>query len=252
MQGYLLETHLHTAEASACGKVNGADYIDYMIAKGFNGMIVTDHFFNGNCRVPKDLPWDERVDWYMSGYEHALEAAKGKSLDVFFGVEFNFDRDEYLIYGVDRKWLLENDDILDLTRRQVYDRVHEAGAVMVNAHPYRERFYIEDIKLMPSICDGIEIYNAANPDNQNALGYQYALRLGLPVTAGSDIHFFYDGAMGGMLLPHGIKDVNEYSSMLMAREGVAVRVLDGSVTPVEEIEEMKVPAEEPTLPVIEL
>ncbi|MBO4580519.1 MAG: hypothetical protein J5715_10230 [Clostridiales bacterium] len=252
MQGYLIETHLHTSEASACGKVSGSDYIDFMISRGFNGMIVTDHFFNGNCAVPRDLSWDKRVDWYMSGYEKALAASKGKPLDVFFGVEFNFDRDEYLIYGVDRRWLLENDDILDLTRDEVYKRVHEAGAIMVNAHPYRERYYIDDIKLMPSICDGIEIYNAANPDNQNALGYQYAVKLGLPMTAGSDIHFFHDNPMGGMLLPDRITDVNEYKSAVMARQGVPVKVDLDKITPVEEISELLIPSEDPTLPIINL
>lgn len=252
MQGYLIETHLHTSEASACGKVSGSDYIDFMISRGFNGMIVTDHFFNGNCAVPRDLPWDKRVDWYMSGYEKALAASRGKPLDVFFGIEFNFDRDEYLIYGVDRKWLLENDDILDLDRNQVYERVHEANAIMVNAHPYRERYYIDDIKLMPSICDGIEIYNAANPDNQNALGYQYAVKLGLPMTAGSDIHFFHDNAMGGMLLPGRIGDVNEYKTAVMERQGVPVKVDLDKITPVEEISELTIPAEEPSLPVVNL
>ena len=30
--GYLYETHLHTCEASACGKVHGEDYISYITA----------------------------------------------------------------------------------------------------------------------------------------------------------------------------------------------------------------------------
>lgn len=252
MQGYLLETHLHTSQASACGKVKGADYIDYMIAKGFNGMVVTDHFFNGNSAVPADLPWDKRVDWYMSGYEDALAASKGKPLDVFFGIEFNFDRDEYLIYGVDRKWLLENDDILELSRKQVHERVHEAGAIMVQAHPYRVRYYISEITLMPAVTDAIEIYNSANPDNENALAYQYALKLDVPVTAGSDIHYFNDDAMGGMLLPGRISDIREYSSMVMKRQGKAVRILDGVITPIEELEEMKIPTAGPALPVVDL
>ena len=54
---YLYETHLHTSEGSACGEVPGAAYIDFMKNRGFTGMIVTDHFFNGNCAVDRSLPW---------------------------------------------------------------------------------------------------------------------------------------------------------------------------------------------------
>ena len=43
--GFLYETHSHTCEASACGKVHGEDYISYMMDKGYSGMIITDHFF---------------------------------------------------------------------------------------------------------------------------------------------------------------------------------------------------------------
>lgn len=103
--GYLYETHLHTCEASACGKVHGEDYISYMMAKGYSGMIVTDHFFNGNTCVPEDLPWKERIEIYASGYERALKAAEGKDFLVMFGVEINFNKDEYLLYGIDKDWL---------------------------------------------------------------------------------------------------------------------------------------------------
>ena len=48
--GYLYETHLHTCEASKCGRVHGEDYISYMMDKGYSGMIVTDHFFTGNSK----------------------------------------------------------------------------------------------------------------------------------------------------------------------------------------------------------
>ena len=241
---------MHTIQASKCGKVRGADYIDYMKDKGYSGLIVTDHFFNGNGCVPHYLPWDYKVRMYVSGYKDAFTAAKGKDFDVIFGIEFNFNGDEYLIYGVDEQWLLENDDLLRLSRPEVYERVHQGGGVMIQAHPYRERYYLSEINLTPSICDGIEIYNAANPDNQNARGYQYALELGLPMTAGSDIHFFYDGAMGGMVLPHRIDTAQGYIDAVMAGEATPVKVSDGNVTPVLELPELLETKDEPTLPVI--
>lgn len=250
MIGYLYETHLHTSEASACGQVSGSDYIDFMMSRGFSGMFVTDHFFNGNSAVPRYFPWKEKVKRYVIGYEKARDAAKGKDFDVFFGVEYCFEGDEYLIYGVDEDWLLANEDILPCSKEEVYRRVHEAGGIMIQAHPYRERYYLQDIRLTPAICDGIEIYNAANPDNQNALAYRYALELNVPMTAGSDIHFFHEKPMGGMLLPERLHSLAEYVEVVKKGEGVPVKVMNGEMIPVTEIKELTEPAEDPTLPVL--
>jgi len=250
MTGYLYETHLHTSEASACGKVSGSDYIDFMMSRGFSGMFVTDHFFNGNSSVPKYFSWKEKVKRYVSGYEKALAAAKGRDFDVLFAVEYNFNGDEYLIYGVDEAWLLANEDILRCSKEEVYRRVHEAGGIMIQAHPYRERDYLQDIRLTPAICDGIEIYNAANPDNQNALAYRYALELSVPMTAGSDIHFFHNDPMGGMLLPERLHSPAEFVDAVQNREGVPVKVMNGEMIPVTEIKELTESVEDPTLPVL--
>ena len=213
-------------------------------------MIVTDHFFNGNSAVDRSLPWKEKVGIYVSGYKKALKASEGKDFDVLFGVEFNFNGDEYLIYGVDEKWLLENDDLLELSRKEVYNRVHDAKGIMIQAHPYRERYYLSEIILTPSICDGIEVYNAANPDDQNALAYEYAVKLKVPMTAGSDIHFFYDGPMGGMLLPERIRDASEYVDVVSKGEGIPVMVCNRVVKKTTEIEELTKVTDTPKLPVI--
>ena len=123
---------------------------------------------------------------------------------------------------------------------------------LVHAHPYRERNYVTNIKLMPEICDAIEVYNAGNTDNQNALGYEYATSLGLPMTAGSDIHKCYDNAMGGMLLPRRARTPYEYAAMVTAGEGTPVRVMDGRIEAVADIPDLTVPVSGPTLPVVKM
>ena len=249
--GYLYETHLHTCEASKCGKVHGEEYIDYMMDKGYSGIIVTDHFFNGNTCVPEDLPWEDRIEIYASGYERAKKAAEGKDFNVMFGVEFNFWKDEYLLYGIDKKWLIDNECIMDMTRHELLDAIHKAGGIMIQAHPFRERDYLSDIKLAPTACDGVEVYNAANKPNMNALGYEYTVDLGLPMTAGSDIHFFHDNDMGGMLFEEKLSSVNDYASAVKNGKGIPVRLgSDGTITPVSEIKEQTVSTDLPTLPVI--
>jgi len=215
---------MHTKEASACSGTDARDFIKYMSGLGYSGIIITDHFFNGNSCVPKDLPWEKRVEQYCSGYKHALEEAikTNSEFTVMFGIEYNFKGDEYLLYGVDEKWLLDNPDILEKDRYAVYDAVHNYGGIMVQAHPYRERSYLSEINLTPSICDGVEVYNACNPDWQNCLGYEYGQKNKFRMSAGSDIHNPGQPDMGGMRFDHKINSIDEYVKAFLNNEGTPV------------------------------
>lgn len=247
---YLYETHLHTSEGSACGEITGPDYIDYMIGKGYKGIVVTDHFFTGNCAVDRSLPWAEKVRLYCDGFRKTREASAGRDFDVIFGMEYNFDGDEFLIYGLDEQWLLDSGDITGLGRQELHEKVRESGGVMVHAHPFRERNYLRDIKLTPDVCDGIEVYNAANTANMNALAYEYAVKLGVPMIGGSDIHYFHDRPMGGVLVPHRVTDTSGFAKLILDGLTTPVQVKDGKVTPVTEITEQIRPTEAPSFDVI--
>ena len=155
-------------------------------------------------------------------------------------------------YLVDKEWIKDHEEMMDMTRHELHDAIRAAGGIMIQAHPYRERDYLTDIKLVPaSAIDGVEIYNAANKANMNALAFEYALGLGLPVTAGSDIHFYNDNDMGGMLFEKKIKSIADYVEAIKSNSGIPVRRSpDGTITPVSEIKEQTVPTELPTLPVL--
>ena len=86
--GYRYETHLHTCEGSACASASGAEMARVHKELGYTGIFVTDHFFNGNTAVPRELPWRERVRLFCLGYERARDEGEKIGLDVFFGFEF--------------------------------------------------------------------------------------------------------------------------------------------------------------------
>ena len=252
---YIYETHLHTLEGSACSNTPASDYIDFMRSLGYSGIIVTDHFFNGNCAVPKDLSWEKKVELYCEGYQNALKAANGKNLSVFFGIEYNFDGDEYLLYGVDKMWLLSNPNIMGRNRFEVYKAVHEAGGIMIQAHPYRERGYLNAIHLTPEICDGIEVYNAGNPDWQNALAYKYASEYKFLTSAGSDIHNLSQNDVGGISFPYPINTISEFVSAFLNGDGTPVfkrRIQDGEANFINVCEDdaLSIPSQTSTLDVI--
>lgn len=185
---YKYETHLHTREASACAATSGAQYPAYYQSLGYSGIFITDHFFNGNCRVPEYDDWERRVREFCLGYETAKAAGDAIGFPVFFGWEANFDGDEYLIYGLSKEWLLSHPDLLQWNRTRQYDEVRAAGGLVVQAHPFRERSYLTAVYLNPETCDAMEAYNACNENYQNQNAELYCKKQGIFMTAGSDLH----------------------------------------------------------------
>jgi hypothetical protein len=202
---YLYETHLHTAGVSKCAVSGGADYIAGYKDMGYSGIIVTDHFFNANCALPRNLPWKEWVKRFCRGYEEAREEGARRGLDVFFGWEENFDScDDYLVYGLDKEWLLEHPEVRTWTRGEQYRAVKEAGGCVVQAHPFRQRYYIPRVVLSTGCVDAVEVANGGHEsEDEDALAYRYAKKLGKPMTAGTDIHdasSVYSGGTFGVYL----------------------------------------------------
>lgn len=196
---YRYETHMHTMEASACANSSAADMADKYKAEGYDGIFITDHFFNGNSAVPRDLPWKERIELYCAGYENAKKRGKEIGLDVFFGIEYGNGGSDFLIYGLDKQWLLDHDHILDMGLTQFLELARSEGAFAVQAHPFRDYPYIRSTTHCPHFVDAIEIINASHPLDTpfNDRASEFARWYDLPVTAGSDAHNTTDRWYGG-------------------------------------------------------
>lgn len=217
---YRYETHLHTVEGSACGVTPGKEYPAIFKRRGYDGIFITDHFFHGNTRPSRELPWEQYVDAYMKGYEEAKKAGDEIGFKVFFGLEENFDGDEYLIYGVDREFLLAHSEIPHWTREEMTKAVHEAGGAVIQAHPFRDRFYIKRIHLFTEGVDGIEGINTANTANDNLAALCYALQHDFMILAGSDTHDMkrIDDSNGGILYDTPILSERDFAERLRRHE----------------------------------
>lgn len=200
---YLYETHLHTCQGSACGVSTGSEHARYYKRHGYQGIIITDHFFGGNTAVPDSLPWDKRIQRFCSGYEDALEEGRRIGLDVFFGWEQGYGDDEYLVYGLDKEWLLAHPEVERWSRREQLEGVHAAGGCVIQAHPFRTRGYIQHVRLGKRYADGAEVANGGNNGYNDAAAYRYAKEYGLVMTAGSDNH----NALTAMLRPDTIMGI---------------------------------------------
>lgn len=238
---YLYETHLHTCEGSACAVTSGADYILPYRNCGYSGIFVTDHFFNGNSVVEANdnsIDWNTKVDLYCRGYETALAQAQkinqenndGVPFQVFFGMEFNFDGDEYLVYGITKEWLKKHPDLLGYSHKKLFQEVNKIGGLMIQAHPFRLRRYMDAIHIHPREVHGIEAYNAGNNPPENVLAMEFAKINNLPVTSGSDMHDASDlektfSMLGGMEFDAPLEGMQDFIYRIKFGKGKALNIL---------------------------
>lgn len=235
MERYIYETHLHTSQSSACGQVDGAQMARLYKNAGYTGVVITDHFLGGNTAVDPNLPWEQWVDDFCKGYEAAKQEGDKIGLQVFFGWESGFAGTEFLIFGLDKQWLLEHPQIRGCSVQEQYALVHGSGGIVIHAHPFRVRPYIKEVRLFTQYIDAVEGINATHSSINstsvdlpifNDQAMEYAKANDLPVTSGSDQH---KQAMigGGMVFSRKMEDIQDLCRAIVNRE--AVELLDGTM-----------------------
>jgi len=226
---YLYETHLHTSPVSKCAISRGSDYIAGYQDLGYSGIIVTDHFFHGNCSLSKRLPWAEWVNRFCQGYEDAYNEGLKQNFDVFFGWEETFDGyDDYLVYGLDKNWLLDHPEVRNWTRGEQFHTVKESGGCVVQAHPFRQRAYIPKIVLSTGCVDAVEVANGGHEDvSFDALASRYAKKIGKPATAGTDIHDAADieyNEIFGIYTENKLNSISDYVGVILNNKITGLRI----------------------------
>lgn len=182
---YKYELHCHTSEGSKCAKTPASDMVDFYKRCGYQGIVITDHFFNGNCAVPRELPWKERVRLYCKGYENAKKRGDEIGVDVFFGWEFGGD---FVTLGLSPEWLESHENLDKLGEYEYFEEIHNAGGYIIHAHPFRESPYTKLLRVFPREVDAIETINAVNNDFQNSVADYIADKYKVTKAAGSDKH----------------------------------------------------------------
>ena len=185
---YRYETHLHTFPVSKCAKVDVRGNLEFYKELGYDGVFITNHFLDGNTSVSSELNYSEKINAYFADYEEGLEIGKELGIKVFFGVEMSYAGTDFLVYGLDKEWFLAHPEIMDMKKSEELAFLIENGALVIQAHPYREDRHINHIRLFPRCVHGVEVINASRPDFENAMADAYANAYQLLKIAGSDNH----------------------------------------------------------------
>lgn len=214
---YKYDTHIHTVQGSKCAISTGAFQAEAYKEAGYDGIMITDHFFRGNSCISNELDWKDKVEAYSKGYEDAKQKGDEIGLKVFFGWEETFDGQDFLIYGLDKEWLLNHPEMAHCSIEEQFEIVSEHNGMVIQAHPFRDRPYIPKIRLFPKHVHGVEVYNACNKPDENLKALKYAKDYNLPYTAGSDNHN-PDQPKSGIITSREIKTIQDYIDIVMQRE----------------------------------
>lgn len=221
-QKFLYETHLHTSPISKCGRFSVRENLLFYKSRGYAGVFITNHFIDGNFGGDRSLPYEEQIKFYFSECEEAKRLGEEIGIDVFYGVESSYLGTDFLIYGLGEEFFLSHPDIFSLKRSDFLTTLREAGAFIVQAHPYREAGYIDHIRLFPRHVEAVEVINSSHPEERmNDMARIYAESYGLLMTAGSDNHFAgsYNRDFGATAFSHRLESVEDFIASMRRGEG---------------------------------
>ena len=222
---YKYEMHLHTCPCSGGGK-DLRQHIDDLMSKGFCGAVVTNHFYYGDNRIDRELPWEEFVDAYRQDYLYGLEYAREVDFDLLFGLEEHVgDGREILLYGITPELIAAHPELKKAPAEKYAEVIHAAGGLVYQAHPFRARQYVS--RPYPLECldmlDGIEVYNASNEPEWNESAQRLADELNLACVAGSDAHKIQTAGRAGIATKERMRTNEDLVRVLKSRDYIILK-----------------------------
>jgi predicted metal-dependent phosphoesterase TrpH len=210
------ELHVHTAEGDKVVKESAAQIVRQYRDAGFDGMVVTNHyfsiFFDWFADELQGASHRQIMDRWLKGYRVAREEGQKLGFDVLLGAEVRFDGcpNDYLLYGVDEEFFYQAPLLNRLKNVGELIALLPEDVCVVHAHPFRDRMVVAD----PAPVWGIEVYNGVNEPFRNHMAREFASHYGKMMTSGSDCHYPGACGRGGIITEQRITTPKELSAVL--------------------------------------
>ena len=218
---YKYQMHTHTAPCSCCAPMTPAELIEGLLSGGYQGCVITNHFYGGNTGIDRDLSWNDFVKEYERNYLECKEIAKEHDLDIIFSIEEQIsDGLEILCYGVTPQFLYDHPELQSSRSIEVWSKaLRDFGALCIQAHPFRNRSYIINPRVFSlEYIDGIEVFNAGNQPGENKKTSVFANENpNLILTSGGDSHIISTVCLGGIITNKRIQDEKQLVDILKSK-----------------------------------
>ena len=217
------ELHIHTYPASECAKTEPEAMVEDFIKNGYSTIVITNHMsptlFSS---VAPNVSYEEAAEVFLNDYRRALSAARGR-INVLLGMELrvNKNSNDYLVYGITEDFIMNLGNIMHLTIKEITNLIHDSGALIYQAHPFRDGMTVTN----PKYLDGIEAINFCTTHNsRNDVAQFWAKRFDMNTIYGQDYHSekYMQGA--GILTDTEIKTNAELVKIL---KNMDFKVTDG-------------------------
>lgn len=191
-----IDMHCHVREGSVDSKVHVREYIELLIERGFDGMVITDH------------------NTY-NGYRYWRDNIKGREFKDFVvlkGVEYDTYDGGHMLVIMPQGVKLKTLEIRGMTTEQLIEFVNRHGGIIGPAHPCGEKymsfFNSRCYRVNPELTNKfhfIEIYNACEPESSNEGALAKAKHYNKLGVGGSDAHKHICVGWGGVEFKEEIK-----------------------------------------------
>lgn len=221
MKKYKYQMHVHTHPCSHCSHMLPDELTQALHDGGYQGCVLTNHFYWGNTGIDTDLPWEDFVKEYERDYIECKKSAEKFDLDIIFAVEEEVENGlEILCYGITPEVLYAHPELKEQNLENWSKLRDEHGAVIIQAHPFRNRQSIPVRKVFShDLIDGIEVFNSGNNPEDNARAEEYALENpDLIFITGADSHSGKNACVGGIETEKRIKNEKELAEILKAKK----------------------------------
>lgn len=208
-----IELHSHSEHSSHCGKVEPDLQMKLFAEAGYDLVVATDHYNTYNIDCFSGTPVEKAREW-LKGYEQMKEAGERHGVKVVFGLEARIpgSENDYLIFGAEPNFVLENPELHKLDLPSLYDLCHKYNALLIQAHPNRPMCFTAS----HTFLDGIEVSNG-NPrqkNNNHMTLRQAELDPAMIRTSGSDFHQVPDLDRGGILTDMDVRTSADVAACL--------------------------------------
>lgn len=213
---YKYELHCHTKEVSRCASTYAAEAVRLYKEKGYDGIVITDHFSPMTFTPATVMRPHKSVDFYTKGYKEALKAA-GDDFTVLLGMELRYYAtiNDYLVFGVTEDFLKSNGNLMAMYPKKFYNLAKKNNLIVVQAHPFRDWM----VRINPKHLDGAEVFNGKATKEANESTENWVKETGMKIRiSGSDFHRPSQLARGGIITQTPIKTNDDLVKILNSGE----------------------------------